>query len=51
MNVMTIFPHSIAFNIKYFGFTSYEVALIASVISDFVNMTSPPGMFSVRPAP
>ena len=41
MNVMTIFPHSRAFNIKYLWIHCYEVALIASVISYFVAMTSP----------
>jgi HD-like signal output (HDOD) protein len=41
MNVMTIFPHNSAFNIKYLWIHCYEVALIASVVSDFVAMTSP----------
>jgi HD-like signal output (HDOD) protein len=41
MNVMTIFPHNNTFNIKYLWIHGYEVALIASVISDFVPMTSP----------
>ena len=45
MNVMTIFPHHNAFNLKNLWIHSYEVALIASVISDFVSMTSPPECF------
>jgi HD-like signal output (HDOD) protein len=45
MNVMTIFPHNNAFNIKDLWIHSYEVALIASVISAFVSMTSPPECF------
>jgi HD-like signal output (HDOD) protein len=45
MNVMTIFPHHNAFNLKNLWIHSYETALIASVISDFVSMTSPPECF------
>ncbi len=41
MNVMTIFPHTGTFNIKYLWIHCYEVALIASVISDRIAMTSP----------
>jgi HD-like signal output (HDOD) protein len=45
MNVMTIFPHHNTFSIKNLWIHSYEVALIASVISNFVSMTSPPECF------
>jgi HD-like signal output (HDOD) protein len=45
MNVMTIFPHTTAFNIKFLWIHCYEVALIASVISDFISMASPPECF------
>jgi putative nucleotidyltransferase with HDIG domain len=45
MNVMTIFPHHKTFNIKNLWIHGYEVALIASVISAFVSMTSPPECF------
>jgi len=41
MSVMTIFPHHSSFNIKNLWIHCYEVALAASVISDFVTMTSP----------
>ena len=41
MSVMTLFPHHSSFNIKNLWIHCYEVALAASVISDFVTMTSP----------
>ena len=41
MNVITIFPHTSTFNIKFLWIHCYEVALIASVISDRIVMTSP----------
>ncbi len=45
MNVMAIFPHSGTFNIKNLWIHCYEVALIATVIADFVSLTSPPECF------
>jgi putative nucleotidyltransferase with HDIG domain len=45
MNVMNMFPHNNAFNMKYLWIHSYEVALLASVISDFVSVTLPPECF------
>jgi putative nucleotidyltransferase with HDIG domain len=45
MNVMTIFPHQNAFNLKNLWIHSFETALISAVISDFVTMTSPPECF------
>lgn len=45
MSVMTIFPHHQTFNIKNLWIHGYEVALIASVISAFVSMISPPECF------
>jgi putative nucleotidyltransferase with HDIG domain len=45
MSVLTLFPPTIAFNIKYLWMHSYEVAMIASVISSHVTMTSPPECF------
>ncbi|OGP49375.1 MAG: hypothetical protein A2Y79_09625 [Deltaproteobacteria bacterium RBG_13_43_22] len=41
MNVLKIFPHQNSFNIKNLWIHGYEVALIASVVSDFVTITSP----------
>jgi hypothetical protein len=38
---MTVFPHHSSFNIRNLWIHCYEVALAASVISDFVTMISP----------
>jgi putative nucleotidyltransferase with HDIG domain len=45
MSVITIFPHCSAFNLKNLWIHSYEVAMIASVISNHVSVTSPPECF------
>jgi HD-like signal output (HDOD) protein len=41
MNVMEVFPPRNSFNLKNLWIHSYEVALIASVLSDSVSMTTP----------
>jgi putative nucleotidyltransferase with HDIG domain len=41
MNVMAVFPPRSAFNLKNLWIHCYEVALIASALSDSVTMTSP----------
>jgi putative nucleotidyltransferase with HDIG domain len=41
MNVLEVFPPRSSFNLKNLWIHSYEVALIASAVSDSVTMTSP----------
>jgi putative nucleotidyltransferase with HDIG domain len=45
MNVVKMFPHRSSFSIKNLWIHCYEVALTASVVSDFVIMTSPKECF------